>query len=109
MVINYEKMSKWQIEKAIFLQKIAVDLCMDVSGCGEVSVNTNSGYTYIWLEDYNFTLYMPINCKLIIQDVYALWTNPETGEEIEISLKNETTLNDLENWVEGLNKEIEVE
>lgn len=109
MKTNYGNMCKWEIEKAIFLQKIAVDLGMDVSGYGEVAVNPNSGYTYIWLEDYQFSLYMPINCDLIKEDVCALWVNYETGEEIEYQLENETTLNDLENWVESLNKEIEVE
>lgn len=109
MKTNYENMFKWEIEKAIFLQKVAVDLGMDVSGYGEVAVNPNSGYTYLWLEDYSFCLYMPINCDLIKEDVYALWSNPVTGEEIEMSLENETTLNDLENWVESLDKEIEVE
>lgn len=109
MKTNYENMGKWEIEKAIFLQKVAVDLGMDVSGYGEVAVNRNSGYTYLWLEDYSFCLYMPINCDLIKEDVYALWSNFKTGEEIEMSLENETTLNDLENWVESLDKEIEVE
>ena len=108
MNTNYDKMCKWELEKAIFLQKTAVDLGIDVSGYGEVSVNPNSGYTYLWLEDYNFTLYMSISCELIKTDIWALWTNPEDGEEIEIALKKNTTLNTLETWAEGLSKKYAV-
>lgn len=102
MKTNYENMCKWEIEKAIFLQKTAVDLGMDLTGYGEVAVNQNSGYTYLWLEDYSFTLYMPINCDLLKTDVWALWTNPEDGEEHETNLISDTTLNDLEQWAEKL-------
>ena len=99
MNVNYDKMGKWELEKAIFLQSVAVKLGMDVSGYGEVSVNPNSGYTYIWLEDYPFSLYMPISCDLNIDDVYCLWSNPEDGEEIEKELTEETTLEDLYGFV----------
>lgn len=47
METNYNKMCKWELEKAIFLQKTAVDLGMDLTGYGEVAVNKNSGYTYL--------------------------------------------------------------
>src|SRR5271169_5277379 len=102
MDINYSKMCQWEIEKAVYLQKTAIDLGMKLDGGGEVSVNSGSGYTYIYLEDYSFTLYMPINCDLIKTDVYALWANPEDGEEIEMALKKKTTLVDLEKWVAKL-------
>jgi hypothetical protein len=98
MTTNYDKMGKWELEKAIFLQKTAVDLGMDVSGYGEVAVNPNSGYTYLWLEDYNFCLYMPINCELKKSDVVCLYSDPEDGEEIEKELTEETTLEDLESF-----------
>lgn len=98
MEANYNNMGKWELEKAIFLQKIAVDLGMDVSGFGMADVNKNSGYTYLWLEDYQFTLYMPISCQLIKTDVWALWTNPEDGEEIEMQLEEKTSLSELEKW-----------
>lgn len=104
MTVNYEKMVKWEMEKAIFLQKIAVDLGMDVTGYGEVAVNPNSGYTYLWLEEYQFTLYMPISYELKKSDVTALWTNPENGEEIEMDLTARTTLSQLENWAESLDR-----
>jgi hypothetical protein len=104
MNVNYEKMGKWELEKAIFLQSVAVKLGMDVSGYGEVAVNPNSGYTYLWIEDYQFCLYMPINCDLVKSDVYAMWTSPEDGTEEEMSLEDGTTLNDLEEWAEELSK-----
>jgi hypothetical protein len=101
MTTNYEKMCKWELEKAIFLQSVAVKLGMGVSGYGEVSVNPNSGYVYLWLEDHNFSLYMPINCELVKTDVWALWTNMEDCEEEEMSLELGTTLSDIEEWVES--------
>lgn len=106
MTTNYENMVKWELEKAVFLQKIAVDLGMDLTGYGEVAVNPNSGYTYLWLEDYNFTLYMPISCELKKTDIVALWTNSEDGEEIEIDLKNNTTLANIEAWAEKLSDKV---
>lgn len=95
-------MCKWEMEKAIFLQKIAVDLGMDLTEYGEASVNKNSGYTYIWLENYSFSLYMRISCKLEKTDIFALWTNPDDGEEIEMQLKKNTTLSQIEEWAEDL-------
>lgn len=105
MTPNYEKMCKWEIEKAVFLQSISVDLGMNIADYGKCAINPNSGYTYLWLEDYPFTLYMPISCELKKTDIYALWSNPEDGEEFEIKLEKNTTLNDLYYWVEKLEKE----
>lgn len=107
MTTNYEKMCKWELEKAVFLQKIAVDLDMNLTGYGEVSVNPNSGFTYLWLEDYPFCLYMPINCDLIKTDVCAIWVNMENGDEEEFDLEGDTTLSDLEEWVNDLEKAVE--
>ena len=105
MDCNLNKMCDWERKKAIFILGLAENnLDMDCSGYGELAVNPNSGYTYLWLEDYPFTLYMPIDCALVKTDVVALWTNPEDGEEIEYELKNETTLDDLINWCETLDK-----
>ena len=99
MKTNYETMTSWEIEKASYLILTAKRLGMDLYSYGEVAVNKNSGYTYIWLEDYNFTLYMPINCDLTRDDVYVLYTHFETGEETAESLKEFKTLNDIEEWV----------
>ena len=52
-------MCNWERKKAIYLMEIAENkLNMNLSNYGEIAVNQNSGYTYLWLEDYNFTLYM---------------------------------------------------
>jgi hypothetical protein len=99
MKTNYETMTSWEIEKASYLILTAKKLGMDLCTYGEVAVNVNSGYTYIWLENYNFTLFMPINCDLKREDVYVLHTDFETGEETEESLKQFETLNDIEEWV----------
>jgi hypothetical protein len=103
MKINYEQMSIWEVEKASYLILIAKELGMQLDSYGEVSVNQNSGYTYIWLEDFNFSLYMPINCDLKRDDVYVLHTDFETGDETEESLSKFKTLDDIEEWASKLN------
>ena len=106
-MVDYAKlnnMCEWEREKAMFLVKVAKDLDMDTEGYGIIDVNPNSGYTYLWLENYNFTLFMPINCDLVKNDVYALWTNSNNGDEIEKSLKEDTTLKELEEWTEKLER-----
>jgi len=100
-MVNYDnlnKMCEWEQEKALFIVQIAKKLGIDTSGYGELAVNITSGYTYLWLEDYNFTLYMPINCNLDKSDVWALHTDSENGNESEYQLKDDTTLEDLTQW-----------
>ena len=80
----------------------ASDLGMDLSGYGFADENTNSGNVYLWLEDYDFTLYIGLGSDT----VYALWTNPEDGEEIETDTEN-MTLWDLEHWAQKLAHEAE--
>lgn len=92
----------WEQRKAFYLIQIAQELGMDISAYGEIGVNNNSGYTYLWLEDYMFTLYMPINCKLIKTDVSAIWSNPEDGTEEYMELNKSTTLQDLQDWADEL-------
>jgi hypothetical protein len=105
MTTNLEKMTKWEVQKATFLILMAKDLEMDIHCYGELDVNQNSGYTYLWLEDYDFTLYLPINCDLKREDVYVLWTNHHTGEEIEESLEEFNDLQDINEWVKKLENE----
>jgi len=110
--MDYSKlndMCEWEREKAIFLIKIAQDLGMDTSGYGELAVNSNSGYTYLWLENYNFSLYMPINCKLKKSDVVALWTSSDNGAEEDFNLKDETSLKNIEDWTTAQEKNIKQE
>ena len=101
------EMCEWERKKAIFLLNVAEDLGTDTSGYGVLAVNPNSGYTYLWLEDYNFALYMPISCELEKSDVYALYSCPIDGEETEKQLTEGTTLKDLERWADRLSKESE--
>jgi hypothetical protein len=104
MEYKLNDMCDWERKKAVFLMGIAEDLGISTSSYGEVAVNPNSGYTYLWSEDYNFSLYMPINCELKKSDVVALWTNSENGEEHEFNLKEDTTLKDIEDWAESQEK-----
>jgi hypothetical protein len=71
----------------------ASDLGMDLSGYGEASENQNSGYVYLWLEDYPFTLFISLGAD----EVQALWSDPENGEETEIEV-GELSLHDLIEW-----------
>ena len=100
MEYKLDDMCDWERQKAIFLMSEAEKLGYSLKDYGEVAVNSNSGYTYIWSENYNFSLYMPINCELKKSDIVALWTNSDNGEEIEFNLNEDTTLKDIEDWAE---------
>ena len=102
---NLDTMCDWERKKAIYLLSIAESLGMDLKSYGEFAVNQNSGNTYLWLEDYNFSLYMPINCDLVKTDIVALWNCGYCGEEIEYSLKESDNLNDIENAINDIEKE----
>jgi len=71
----------------------ASELGMDVSGYGMADENQNSGYVYLWLEDYPFTLYIGLGSD----SIYALWTNMNDGEEEEMEVAD-YELRDLEQW-----------
>ena len=105
MNTNYETMTSWEIEKASYLIITAKQLGMDLQCYGEVAVNQNSGYTYIWLRDYDFSLYMPINCELKREDIYVLYIDCETGEETEESLKHFETLEDIYEFINTITNE----
>ena len=107
MEINNKNMCAWELEKAGYLITVAGKIGMDVSGYGSLDVNPNSGYTYLWLEDYGFTLYMPISCELQESDVYAIWSNPNDGEETEKSLDEFNGLSEIEDWVQELYDNLE--
>lgn len=80
----------------------ASELGMDLSGYGFADENCNSGNVYLWLEDYPFTLYIGLGSDTI----YALWTNPNDGEEIETETEGKT-LSELEDWAAQLYSESE--
>ena len=109
MDCKFESMMDWERKKAVFLMGVAEDLGINTSSYGEIAVNKNSGYTYLWNEDYNFSLYMPINCELQKSDIIALWTNHINGEEKELDLNENTTLKNIEEWTEEQEKEMENE
>jgi len=93
------KMCQWEREKAIFLMGIAENrLNLDLEGHGELGMNENSGNVYLWLEDAQFTLFMPINCELKLEDVQVMAMNDETGEEFECNLERKDTVETLEEW-----------
>jgi hypothetical protein len=80
----------------------AGDLGMDLSGYGFADENQNSGNVYLWLEDYQFTLYIGLGDDTI----YASWSDPMNGEEEEIEVEGKT-LAELELWAEQLYTESE--
>ena len=104
MEYKLNDMCDWERKKAVFLMGIAEDLGIKINSYGEVAVNNNSGYTYLWSEDYNFSLYMPIDCELKKSEIVALWTNSRDREEREFNLKEDTTLKDIEDWAESQDK-----
>lgn len=105
--MNLSKMGVWEQKKAMYLLSVALDLGMEINDrtYGELSVNKNSGYVYLWLEDYPFCLYMPISCELNRDHVYASYSDPNDGEEYEIELEDRT-IDDLYNWVKDLEENI---
>ena len=80
----------------------ASELGMDISGYGFADENQNSGNVYLWLEDYQFTLYIGLGSD----DIYASWSNPMNGDEEEIEVGTKT-LAQLELWAEQLYTEAE--
>jgi hypothetical protein len=102
MKYNFEQMTNWELDKANFLIQTARQLGMSLQSYGEVSVNPNSGYTYLWSEDYTFTLFMPISCELDKENIFVLWTNSINGEEVEESLVEFEDIDAIYRWVENL-------
>ena len=98
MEIN-TKLSNNPMRKVALLITKASDLGMDISGYGYADENQNSGYVYLWLEDYPFTLFMrPCGDD----EICALWTNSDDGEETEIDVTDSTTLDELQEWADDL-------
>jgi len=107
MQINYESFGVWEQEKAVYLQSTALELGMDLDGHGDIGVNRSSGYTYLWMEDYSFVLYMPIYCELQSSDVWVMYMDSETGEEFEDTLDSiGDTVHALAAWVDKIIEEV---
>ncbi len=86
------------VRKIALLITKASDLGMDVGGYGFADENTGSGNVYLWLEDYQFTLYIGLGSD----EIYASWSDPYDGEEFETEAEGRT-LYELELWAQGLN------
>ena len=74
----------------------AVKLEMDLDGYGFLDYNDQSGNTYLWLEDYGFTLFI----SDFDNTVKALYICPYDGEEVERNAGN--SLDKLELWCDRL-------
>lgn len=85
------------VRKVALLITKASDLGMDVSGYGEAAENQTSGNVYLWLEDYDFTLYIGLGSDT----VWASWSSPYDGEETETETGG-MSLFDLEQWAQNL-------
>lgn len=100
---SLNNMCNWERKKAIYLMNIAENkLDMNLNDYGFLDVNQNTGNVYIWLENYPFSLYLPINCELTENDIYVLYTDTETGEETEETLDKFEDLNDIYKWIEKI-------
>lgn len=98
MKIETENMSSNEIVKIGNLISFAGAIGMDVSGYGEAAVNKTSGNVYLWLEDYNFCLYIP-TCG--DQSVQACYSCPHDGEETIIDATS-MSLEQIEQWAYDL-------
>jgi len=102
MKLDFTKLEGWELTKAIYLVQCAKKLCMNLNSYGEIAVNPNSGYTYLWSEDYPFTLYMEIDCRLNENDVWVQFTDLEDGEETKRRLSEFESIEDIYEWIESL-------
>lgn len=102
MYFNVENFNEWELEKAVFILSTAKKWGMKINGCGECAVDQTSRYTYLWLKDYDFTLYMPINCDISQHAIRVMWTNIKNGEEIKQSLTDFTDLKEIIQWCKNL-------
>jgi len=75
----------------------ASELGMDISGYGVADENNMSGNVYLWMEDYPFTLFITLGSDTI----YAMWSDPENGEEHDIDV-DKMGLSEIENWCDEL-------
>lgn len=81
------------------LLQTAANLGIDISGYGELAVNQQSGNTYLWLEDYIWTLYITYGAKT---KVSVLWSCPNCGNEIARTLNKLDTIDSLDEWASSL-------
>ena len=93
------------IRKVALLITKAAEIDMDLSNYGEAGENGHNGNVYLWLEDYAFSLYIPLSGS---DRIKACWSNIYNGEE-EITDAHDMTLHDLETWAEELTEAADAE
>lgn len=110
MVVFPDGISPWEFEKISYIFKAVRErLGFELWHKGtQFGVNPNSGYSWVWSEDYPASFYMPINCELQPDQVYALWTNPENGDEQECELIHFNNDEDFYAWIEEQERSAEV-
>lgn len=91
MEYKINQSAKQHVNAAKLIQK-AAKLGMDLDGYGELAYNSTSGNTYLWLEDYMFTLYI----SDFDNTIKASYTCSYDGEEWERNVGN--SLDKLEAW-----------
>jgi hypothetical protein len=105
MEINTENMVNNELRKAALLMLKACEMNMDLTSYGEVAVNEHNGNVYLWVEDYPFTLYIPLGER---NTIYALWTNTENGDEVQTPVHGKN-LDRLLKWCTALDREHNVD
>jgi hypothetical protein len=100
MEINTKNMCTNEIRKAGLLITKAAELRMNLDGYGIIDVNQGSGFVYLWLEDYQFSLYVGFGSDKVM----ACYSDPMNGEEF---FTEATTLAELEDWAKSLENETE--
>ncbi len=99
MEIN-NKMSNNETRKAALLITEASRLGRDVSNYGMCDVNSSSGNVYLWLEDYQTTLFIG-PCD---NEIRYNWSCGYCGAEFEYEESEAPTEHQLEQWVESLQR-----
>ena len=87
------------VRKVALLITKAADLGMDLTCYGNAAENENNGNVYLWLEDYPFTLYIPLCSD---DAIHACWSSLYVDHE-ELIEVDAMTLRDLETWADDLN------
>lgn len=101
MNINTNDMVANEARKAGLLLAHAGKIGMNLGGYGELAVNQNSGNVYLWLEDYNFCLFVGLSND---DKVEACYSCPVDGEETMVDA-DEMSLDELEAWAQALAEE----
>lgn len=97
------KMSTVELAKAGALLVKGSELGMGLAGYGQIDVNPHSGNVYMWLEDYDFCLYIgPSDSEIV-----ACWSSPEDGREEFMTVRDGVTLRALSAWADANHQEDE--